>query len=194
MRAICYRWAPVRRAGVRQDATRRRHYRGGAVERDNRKPRGSYDGTPNARGQSFGGGATLTAGGLGYPFEIINPYSVNRQGTDVYSENPSHLREVEAYIWARPDRDRIHVEVLSLTRYIPSAEEHQNHLDKLPNDYCHIPRAHIKKHLQKQPRNGSLREMLNACKTARLKPHPGIDSRKHQLPPIKASQKVAKNQ
>ncbi len=41
---------------------------------------------------------------MGYFFEIIDPYSVNRQGVDVgekyrtgvYSEDPSHLREAEA--------------------------------------------------------------------------------------------------
>ena len=52
---------------------------------------------------------------MGYFFEIIDPYCVNRQGADVgekyrtgvYSEDPSHLREAEAYIRARPDRDRM---------------------------------------------------------------------------------------
>ncbi|WP_394355801.1 peptide-methionine (S)-S-oxide reductase [Adlercreutzia wanghongyangiae] len=74
----------------------------------------------------------------------------NRQGADVsekyrtgvYSEDPSCLREAETYIWARSDRDRIRVEVLPLTRYIPSAEEHQDHLDKFPGGYCHIPPGH----------------------------------------------------
>ena len=82
---------------------------------------------------------------------------VNRQGADVgekyrtgvYSEDPSRLREAEAYIRARPDRDRIRVEVLPLARYVPSAEEHQDHLDKFPNDYCHIPGELMTKYLQK---------------------------------------------
>ena len=68
----------------------------------------------------------------------------------VYSEDPSHLREATAYIRARPDRDRIRVEVLPLARYVPSAEEHQDHLDKFPNDYCHIPRELMTKYLQKE--------------------------------------------
>ena len=71
---------------------------------------------------------------MGYFFEIIGPYSVNRQGADVgekyrtgvYSENPSHLHEAKTYIRARPDRDRIRVEALALTRCVPSAEEHQD--------------------------------------------------------------------
>ena len=77
---------------------------------------------------------------MGYLFEVIDPYSVNRQGanigekyrTGVYSEDPSHLREAEAYIRARPDRDRIRVEVLPLARYVPSAEEHQDHPGQVP--------------------------------------------------------------
>ena len=71
---------------------------------------------------------------------------VNRQGADVgekyrtgiYSEDPSHLREAEAYIRARPDRERIRV------------EEHQDHLDKFPDDYCHIPRELMRKYLPKE--------------------------------------------
>ena len=70
--------------------------------------------------------------------------------TGIYSEDPSHLREAEAYIRARPDRERIRVEVLPLARYVPSAEEHQDHLDKFPNDYCHIPRELMTKYLQKE--------------------------------------------
>ena len=106
---------------------------------------------------TFDEGRVTVAELMGYFFEIIDPYSVNRQGADVgekyrtgvYSEEPSHLREAEAYIRARPDRDRIRVEVLPLTRYVPSAEEHQDHLDKFPNDYCHIPRELMTKYLQK---------------------------------------------
>ena len=92
---------------------------------------------------------------MGYFFEIIDPYSVNRQGagvgekyrTGVYSEDPSHLREAQAYMRARPDRDRIRVEVLPLARCVPSAEEHQDRLDKLPDDYCHIPKELMTKYL-----------------------------------------------
>lgn len=71
----------------------------------------------------------------------------------VYSEDPSHLREATAYIRARPDRDRIRVEVLLLTRYVPSTEEHQNRLSKLRDDYCRSPRELMRKHL---PKTGQL--------------------------------------
>lgn len=81
-----------------------------------------------------------------YFFEIIDPYSVNKQGIDVgpkyrtgvYSEADSHLEAARAFLQARPDRDRIAVEVKPLTNYIPSAPEHQDHLVRCPGDYCHI--------------------------------------------------------
>ncbi len=82
-------------------------------------------------------------------FEIIDPYSVDKQGVDVghkyrtglYSTEGKHLIDAQAYIDARSDRDQIKVEVSPLTHYIPSAEEHQNRLLRCPEDYsyCHIP-------------------------------------------------------
>lgn len=80
-------------------------------------------------------------------FEIIDPYSVNRQGIDVgpkyrtgiYSRNPAHLEAARTFLAARPDRERIAVEVLPLTNYVRSADEHQDRLVHFPNDYCHIP-------------------------------------------------------
>lgn len=83
---------------------------------------------------------------MGYLFEIIDPYSLNKQGQDVgekyrtgvYSENLEHLEEVKAFINKRSDYDLIAVEVSPLTNYVKSAEEHQDRLDKYPNDYCHI--------------------------------------------------------
>lgn len=82
-----------------------------------------------------------------YLFEIIDPYSVNKQGEDVgekyrtglYSENPVHLKEAQAFIDKRTDSERIAVEVLPLTNYVKSAVEHQDRLARCPDDYCHIP-------------------------------------------------------
>lgn len=79
-------------------------------------------------------------------FEIINPYSLNKQGNDVgqkyrtgvYSENCGHLEKCLEYINNRDDREKIVVEVLPLTNYVKSADEHQDRLDRYPNDYCHI--------------------------------------------------------
>ncbi len=80
-------------------------------------------------------------------FEIIDPYSVNKQGNDigekyrtgVYSEEQKHLNSALEYINSREDSEKIVVEVFPLDNYVRSAEEHQDRLDKYPNDYCHIP-------------------------------------------------------
>ncbi|WP_238422958.1 peptide-methionine (S)-S-oxide reductase [Gordonia sp. 'Campus'] len=82
-----------------------------------------------------------------YVFEIIDPYSVNEQGPDVgekyrtgvYSANPAHLEQARAFIDARDDADRIAVEVLPLTNYVRSAEEHQDRLARFPESSCHLP-------------------------------------------------------
>ncbi|UTZ39802.1 peptide-methionine (S)-S-oxide reductase [Vibrio campbellii] len=84
---------------------------------------------------------------MGYLFEIIDPHSVNKQGEDVgkkyrtgiYSQNEQHLAIAKAFIAAKPDADQIAVEVLPLTNYVPSDDEHQDRLTRFPNDYCHIP-------------------------------------------------------
>ncbi len=38
------------------------------------------------------------------------------------------------------------VEVLPLTNYVRSAEEHQDRLARYPNDYCHIPEGILNKY------------------------------------------------
>lgn len=82
-------------------------------------------------------------------FEIIDPYSVNKQGPDiglkyrtgVYSLNEQHLIEANRYILQRQDADKIKIEVLPLTHYIASDDEHQHHLTHHPENHylCHIP-------------------------------------------------------
>ncbi|MGR5091718.1 peptide-methionine (S)-S-oxide reductase [Vibrio maritimus] len=87
-------------------------------------------------------------------FEIIDPYSLNKQGEDVgtkyrtgvYSVNPKHLKCVELYIAARPDAEKIVVEVLPLSNYVKSDEEHQDRLTLRPDDYCHIPKNLLHKY------------------------------------------------
>ncbi|WP_371379564.1 peptide-methionine (S)-S-oxide reductase [Thalassotalea aquiviva] len=82
-----------------------------------------------------------------YFFEIIDPYSLNRQGDDVgkkyrtgvYSQYPQHLEQVKHYIATRQDREKIVVEVLPLRNYVKSDDEHQDRLTLHPQDYCHIP-------------------------------------------------------
>jgi len=89
-------------------------------------------------------------------FEIIDPYSLNKQGMDVgkkyrtgvYSENREHLKQAAEYIQNRADCDKIKVEVLPLTNYIRSADEHQDRLARCPEDYsyCHIPKEIMYRH------------------------------------------------
>lgn len=94
---------------------------------------------------------------MAYFFEIIDPYSVNKQGDDVgekyrtgvYSANPSHLEQVKAYIAAREDSDKVVVEVLPLVNYVKSDDEHQDRLTRFPNDYCHIPFELLNKYKKK---------------------------------------------
>ena len=108
---------------------------------------GPYDGYAECVKTEFDPERVTVTELVAHLFEIIDPYSVNRQGIDVgekyrtgvYSENPAHLEEAEAFIRARGDRNRIAVEVSPLTNYIPSAPEHQDRLFRCPEDYCHIP-------------------------------------------------------
>ncbi|MFW7524460.1 peptide-methionine (S)-S-oxide reductase [Vibrio ostreicida] len=84
---------------------------------------------------------------MDYFFEIIDPYSINKQGDDigekyrsgVYSLNPKHLEQAQAYIGRQPNNCKIQVEVLPLSRYVPSDSVHQDRLTLYPDDYCHIP-------------------------------------------------------
>lgn len=108
---------------------------------------GPYDGYAECVKTEFDPEKVSVTQLMGYFFEIIDPYSIDKQGIDVgrkyrtgiYSTNPTHLTEAAAFIAARPDRERIAVEVLPLTNYIPSAPEHQDRLVRFPGDYCHIP-------------------------------------------------------
>ena len=92
---------------------------------------------------------------MGYFFEILDPYSLNKQGNDigkkyrtgVYSKSLQHLEAAKNYIEKKADCDRIVVEILPLTNYVKSADEHQDRLDRCPDDYCHIPKELLSKYL-----------------------------------------------
>ena len=91
---------------------------------------------------------------MDYFFEIIDPYSLNKQGEDVgkkyrtgvYSDTIRHLDRAKNYIEKRTDSEKIAVEILPLTNYVRSADEHQDRLEKCPNDYCHIPKHLLNKY------------------------------------------------
>ncbi len=93
---------------------------------------------------------------MDYFFEIIDPYSVNKQGEDVgekyrsgvYSKDKIHLETVTGFINRRDDLNKIAVEVLPLSNYVRSAEEHQDRLSRCPEDYCHITKEILHKYLK----------------------------------------------
>jgi len=87
-------------------------------------------------------------------FQIMDPYSVNKQGIDegpkyrtgIYSEDEALLQAVRRYINSREDKEKIVVEVLPLNNYVRSADEHQDYLDRHPGDYCHVPLEMMRKY------------------------------------------------
>ncbi len=115
---------------------------------------GKYDGYAECVKTEFDPRVITIKQLMEYFFEIIDPYSVNKQGQDVgekyrtgvYSEDYKHLEEAKTFISKRNDSDLIVVEVLPLTNYVRSAEEHQDRLTRCPNDYCHIPKEILKKY------------------------------------------------
>ena len=115
---------------------------------------GEYDGYAECVKTIFDAERVSVSRLMEYFFEIINPYSINCQGADVgekyrtgvYSQNMDHLRIAKEYIDSREDHERIVVEVLPLTNYVKSAEEHQDRLVRFPDDYCHIPKEILNKY------------------------------------------------
>lgn len=119
---------------------------------DNTK--GTYDGYAECVKVSFDPSAVNVNELIGYFFEIIDPYSINKQGEDVgkkyrtgiYSKQSSHLKTAIQYIKRRDDAEKIVVEILPLLNYVKSDEEHQERLTRFPNDYCHIPKKILHKY------------------------------------------------
>jgi peptide-methionine (S)-S-oxide reductase len=114
-----------------------------------------YDGYAECVKTEFDSNIVTVEGLMAYFFEIINPYILNKQGEDVgkkyrtgiYSESPKHLEAARNFISERDDSEMIVVEVLPLTNYVRSAEEHQDRLSRCPDDYCHIPNNLLTKYL-----------------------------------------------
>lgn len=109
---------------------------------------GEYDGYAECVKTIFNSNIVTIEQLMAYLFEIIDPYSVNRQGDDigekyrsgVYSRDTELLQRAQEFIDKRDDANDIVVEVLPLTMYVKSADEHQDRLQHYPNDYCHIPK------------------------------------------------------
>ena len=115
---------------------------------------GAYDGYAECVKTEFDPLSVTVEQLMKYFFEIIDPYSLNRQGEDVgekyrtgvYSESEMHLKAARAFIKARSDAEKIVVEVLPLTNYLKSAMEHQDRLTRCPDDYCHLPKEMLTKY------------------------------------------------
>lgn len=107
---------------------------------------GPYDGYAECVRIRFDDAVQSVPGLMTELFDIIDPYSVNKQGDDigekyrtgVYSSDTEHLEQAQAYINKRSDKARIVVEVLPLANFVKSDSEHQDRLQRCPGDYCHI--------------------------------------------------------
>lgn len=115
---------------------------------------GPYDGYAECVRVSFDPEKVSVAELMNYLFEIIDPYSIDRQGPDigrkyrtgVYSRDEVHLEAAHTFIQSREDASLIALEVLPLTHYLRSAEEHQDRLTRFPDDPCHLPRKLLHKY------------------------------------------------
>lgn len=126
----------------------------GRANGSSRTLEGEYDGYAECVKTVFDPAIVSVEDLMAYLFEIIDPYSVNKQGEDVglkyrtgvYSEQDHHLETARQFIENRSDADRIAVEVKALENYVRSAEEHQDRLAKCPDDYCHISQEMMNKY------------------------------------------------
>lgn len=94
-------------------------------------------------------------------FDIIDPYSIDKQGMDVghkyrtgiYSEFEKHLEAATRFLNSREDASRLALEVKPLINYVRSADIHQHHLSRFPEDYnlCSIPFSKLKKYVETKP-------------------------------------------
>jgi len=118
---------------------------------------GDYDGYAECVKVIFNPEAVALEQLFNYFFEIIDPYSINKQGEDegekyrtaIYSQQPEHLTAATNYINQRDDANKIVVEVKPLTNYVKSDDEHQDRLTHFPDDYCHIPLSLLHKYKTK---------------------------------------------
>ena len=115
---------------------------------------GDYDGYAECVKIDFDVNRVSVAQLIEYLFEIIDPYSLNKQGPDigkkyrtgVYSKLDGHLLEAKKFIQSREDYTKIEVEVLPLVHYLKSADEHQDRLQRFPDDVCHLSKSLLYKY------------------------------------------------
>ena len=122
---------------------------------------GHYDGYAECVRVSFNTDTLSVARLMEYFFEIIDPYSVDRQGPDsgrryrtgVYSRRNTHLAQAKKFIESRVDARKIAIEILPLANYLRSEEKHQERLKRFPEDACHLPKEILHKYreIKKSP-------------------------------------------
>ena len=115
---------------------------------------GDYDGYAECVKIDFDVNRVSVTQLIEYLFEIIDPYSVDQQGPDigkkyrtgVYSEVDCHLLEAKIFIQSREDYSKIAVEIMPLSHYLKSADEHQDRLQRFPDEVCHLPKSLLHKY------------------------------------------------
>lgn len=117
---------------------------------------GEYDGYAECVKVTFDPSIISVQKLIDHLFEIIDPYSLNKQGNDtgikyrtgIYSQHTHHLDIAKHYIASRDDAEKIALEVLPLTNYVPSEAIHQHHLSHYPENHslCHIPWSLLRKY------------------------------------------------
>jgi peptide methionine sulfoxide reductase msrA/msrB len=88
-------------------------------------------------------------------FDVIDPFSLNRQGPDIgaqyrtgiYTDDQDALDLAARYIrnLQRKSERKIATEILPLSNYYPAEEYHQKYLEHNQNGYCHIDNAVFEK-------------------------------------------------
>jgi peptide methionine sulfoxide reductase msrA/msrB len=101
-------------------------------------------------------------------FEAVDPFSLNRQGSDVgvqyrtgiYTDDPHTLDLITRYVrnLQRKSKRKIATEVLPLLNYYPAEEYHQKYLEHNQNGCCHIDDAVFEK-------LKNLKQSAYTCKT-----------------------------
>lgn len=100
---------------------------------------------------------------LEYYFDIIDPFSVNKQGNDIgrqyrtgiYYENEIDGEKVIDFLKNKVEElgQEVAVEVEPLRHFVKAEEYHQDYLKKNPGGYCHInlsntPSGHVKENMK----------------------------------------------
>ncbi|MDO5849493.1 MAG: peptide-methionine (S)-S-oxide reductase MsrA [Methanobrevibacter sp.] len=81
-------------------------------------------------------------------YQIIDPYSLNKQGNDIgtqyrtgiYTSNDTQMKIAKNFLNKKQQKTdrKIQIEVKPIKNFCRAEEYHQNYLEKNPNGYCHI--------------------------------------------------------